>query len=219
MYSGYFGLAWEANSVYGTARAAADADGLGPFAGMTLGLSQSSIEASSSPAFRTPTRTTRGTRRRPLFRQIGGTAPAGSAIAHARSSEPSLEEERQEYLYRALSMGFGLEGLASGATAAQLGDRAMDWLLDSVTWPRVRVGRPGKRIDPHGGRGLERRRIDHAVPVGLRRRHARTSRPTARRCTTSTSTAGPTTCAFEATDGLGHRTVGRAACRTVSAKD
>ena len=30
-------------------------------------------------------------------------------------------------------MGFGLEGLASGVTATQLGDRSMDWLLDSLS--------------------------------------------------------------------------------------
>ena len=36
-----------------------------------------------------------------------------AAIAFGRSSEPSLEEERQEYRYRSLSMGFGLEGVNS----------------------------------------------------------------------------------------------------------
>jgi hypothetical protein len=30
-------------------------------------------------------------------------------------------------------MCFGLEGLASGATAAQLGDRSLDWLLDELS--------------------------------------------------------------------------------------
>ena len=43
-------------------------------------------------------------------------------------------------------MGFGLEGVASGATAAQLGDRAMDWLLDEVTvGVKASVGH-GKRV-------------------------------------------------------------------------
>jgi hypothetical protein len=70
----------------------------------------------------------------------------GSAISHGRSSEPSLEEERQEYLYRAISMGFGLEGLTSGATAAQVGDRAMDWLLDRVSVGLVSSIGHGKRV-------------------------------------------------------------------------
>jgi minor extracellular serine protease Vpr len=130
--SGYLGLAFETDSVYGAGVSPQPtATGLGPFAGMTLGLNQSSIDA-YTPSPNTDTYNAPATTK-PAFRQIGGTAPAGSAISHARSSEPSLEEERQEYLYRGLSMGFGLEGLASGATAAQVGDRAMDWLLDAVS--------------------------------------------------------------------------------------
>ena len=146
MYSGYLGLAYEADSVYGTGAAPQPtADGLGPFAGMTLGLNQSSIEASSSPPYDTDTYNSRATTKA-AFRQIGGTAPVGSAISHTRSSEPSLEEERKEYLYRALSMGFGIEGLASGATATQLGDRAMDWLLDEVTVDLGASVGHGKRV-------------------------------------------------------------------------
>jgi hypothetical protein len=143
--SGYLGLAFESDSVYGTGAAPQPtANGLGAFAGMTLGLNQSSIDA-YSPSPNTDTYNAPDTTK-PFFRQIGGTAPAGSAISHGRSSEPSLEEERQEYLYRALSMGFGLEGLASGATAAQVGDRAMDWLLDQVSVGlHSRVGH-GKRV-------------------------------------------------------------------------
>jgi hypothetical protein len=130
--SGYLGLAYESGSVYGTnAAPQPTANGLGPFARMTLGLNQSSIDA-YSPSPNTDTYNAPHTTK-PAFRQIGGTAPVGSAISHTRSSEPSLEEERQEYLYRALSMGFGLEGLASGPTVTELGDRAMDWLLDSIT--------------------------------------------------------------------------------------
>ena len=130
--SGYLGLAFETDSVYGTSVSPQPtASGLGPFAGVTLGLNQSSIDA-YTPSPNTDTYNAPATTK-PFFRQIGGTAPAGSAISHGRSSEPSLEEERQEYLYRAISMGFGLEGLASGVTTTQLGDRSMDWLLDSLT--------------------------------------------------------------------------------------
>jgi subtilisin family serine protease len=143
--SGYLGLAYESGSVYGASAAPQPtANGLGPFAGMTLGLSQSSIDA-YSPSPNTDTYNAPHTTR-PFFRQIGGTAPAGSAISHGRSSEPSLEEERQEYLYRAVSMGFGIEGLASGATATQVGDRTMDWLLDKITAGlETSTAEPGKR--------------------------------------------------------------------------
>jgi hypothetical protein len=131
--------------VYGTNPAPQPtANGLGPFAGMTLGLNQSSIDA-YSPIPDTDTYAASDTTTA-FFRQIGGTAPAGSAISHGRSSEPSLEEERQKYLYRALSMGFGLEGLASGTTAVQLGDKSMDWLLDSVSVGLSSTIGRGKRV-------------------------------------------------------------------------
>jgi subtilisin family serine protease len=143
--SGYLGLAFETDSVYGTNPSPQPtANGLGPFAGMTLGLNQASIDA-HSPSPNTDTYNAPHTTKA-FFRQIGGTAPAGSAISHGRSSEPSLEEERQEYLYRALSMGFGLEGLASGATPVQVGDRAMDWLLDSVSVGLRSSGKKKKRV-------------------------------------------------------------------------
>ena len=43
-------------------------------------------------------------------------------------------------------MGFGIEGVASGATAAQLGDKAMDWLLDEVTVDLGATVGHGKRV-------------------------------------------------------------------------
>jgi hypothetical protein len=144
--SGYLGLAYEAGSVYPGAAPVPTANGAGPFAGMTIGLSQSSIDA-YSPSPNTDTYNAPHTTKA-AFRQLGGTAPAGSAVAHTRSSEPTLEQERREYLYRTLSMGFGIEGLTAGAglaTVTQLGDRSVDWLLDKLT---VNVGsqvRNGKR--------------------------------------------------------------------------
>jgi subtilisin family serine protease len=135
LYSGYLGLAYEADSVN-----AAGTTGLGPFAGMALGLSQTSVEGTSSPSFDTDTYNSRGTTKR--FFQTGG----GAAVSHGRSSDPTLEQERQEYLYRAVSMGFGIEGLSGGTTPAQLGDRTFDWLLDKVTVNLVSAADgPGKR--------------------------------------------------------------------------
>ena len=141
--SGYLGLAFENNNAYATAPPNS-AVGCGPFDGTTLGLSQSSVDL-YSPIPDTDTYASQHTTK-PLFRQGSCTAAGANGISFSRSSEPSLEEERQEYLYRAISMGFGLEGLASGATAAQLGDRAMDWLLDEVTVDvKASVGH-GKRV-------------------------------------------------------------------------
>ena len=128
--SGYLGLAFENNNAYTTAPPNT-AVGCGPFGGTTLGLSQSSVDL-YSPIQDTDTYAAQHTTK-PLFRQGSCTAAGLNGISFSRSSEPSLKEERQEYLYRAISMGFGLEGVASGATATQLGDRAMDWLLDSVS--------------------------------------------------------------------------------------
>jgi len=122
IYSGYLGLAYEADSVN-----PAGTMGLGPFAGMALGFSQTSVEGSSSPSFDTDTYNSRRTTQR--FFQTG----AGAGVSHGRTSDPTLEEERQEYLYRAVSMGFGIEGLSGGATPTQVGDRTMDWLLDRLT--------------------------------------------------------------------------------------
>jgi PKD domain len=76
----------------------------------------------------------------PLFRQIGGTAAAGSSVSFGRSAEPSLEEERVEYRYRSLSMGFGLEGLNSTtgfATRNQVGAKSLAWLLDRISFGPV----------------------------------------------------------------------------------
>lgn len=129
--SGYLGLAFEADNAYAPAAPPHAATGCGPFGGMMLGLNQSSVDL-YSPIPDTDTYASQHTTT-PLFRQGSCGVAGANGISFGRSSEPTLEEERQEYLYRAISMGFGLEGLASGPTASQLGDRAMDWLLDEVT--------------------------------------------------------------------------------------
>jgi subtilisin family serine protease len=210
--SGYLGLAFETDSVYGTAPAPQPtANGLGPFTGMTLGLNQSSIDA-YTPSPDTDTYNAPHTTK-PFFRQIGGTAPAGSAISHGRSSEPSLEEERQEYLYRGLSMGFGLEGLTSGTTAAQLGDRVFDWLLDKITvgLASKSVGR-GKRLTLTAsatssvGAAITKYRWD----FGDRSDYITTTGPTV---THKFRRSGTFDVRIEATDSLGHTSVGHAEVR------
>ncbi len=135
LYSGYLGLTYEADSVD-----PAGTFGLGPFAGMMLGLSQTSVEGSDSPAYDTDTYNSRGTTKR--FFQTG----AGAPVSHGRTSDPTLEQERMEYLYRAVSMGFGIEGLTGGTTASLLGDRTMDWLMDSVSVGLGSTVGHGKRV-------------------------------------------------------------------------
>jgi subtilisin family serine protease len=210
--SGYLGLAFETDSVYGTSVSPQPtANGLGPFAGMALGLNQSSIDA-YTPSPNTDTYNAPATTK-PFFRQIGGTAPAGSAISHGRSSEPSLEEERQEYLYRAISMGFGLEGLASGVTTTQLGDRSMDWLLDSLTVDLSSTTQKNKKratltasADSSVGASVTQYRWD----FGDGSRFVTTTGPTV------THTFGSRRnydVRVEATDSLGHRAIGSGVVR------
>jgi minor extracellular serine protease Vpr len=148
LYHGYLGLKYIAGSTFAGAAPKPTATGLGPMAGMTLDLSpgadgagnQSSIEA-SSPMPDNDTYEAADTMT-PLFRQIGGTAAAGSSISFGRSSEPSLEEERVQYRYRSLSMGFGLEGLNSTtgfATRDQVGAKAWAWLVDRISFGPVNL--------------------------------------------------------------------------------
>jgi minor extracellular serine protease Vpr len=148
LYHGYLGIKYVAGSTFAGAAPKPTATGLGPMAGMTLDLSpgadgagnQSSIEA-SSPMPDNDTYQAADTMT-PLFRQIGGTAAAGSAISFGRSSEPRLEEERVQYRYRSVSMGFGLEGL-NGTTGFsgrnQVGGKTLAWLLDRISFGPVSV--------------------------------------------------------------------------------
>src|SRR5919109_1286059 len=160
---------------------------------------------SSSPTTNTDTYNAPGTMR-PFFR--ASCAAAGtSAISFGRSSEPSLEEERQEYLYRALSMGFGLEGIASGPTTTQLGDRAMDWLLDKLSVElESSTAEPGKRttigVDASSsvGASIVRYRWD----FGDGSPYETTTVPSADH---KYQHRGMYEVRIEATDSLGHRTV------------
>jgi hypothetical protein len=208
LVSGYLGLAFESDSVYPGAPPSPTANGLGPFAGTTLGLNQSSIDA-YSPSPNTDTYNAPHTMTA-FFRQIGGTAPAGSALSLGRTSDPTLEEERQEYRYRSVSMGFGIEGLTSGATPAQLGDRTMDWLLD-----KLKVGLasssngPGKRATMTAaasssvGAAITKYRWD----FGDGSPYATTTGPTVRH---KYQHRGTYEVRIEATDSLGHTSVSHA---------
>ena len=206
--SGYLGVAFEADSVYPGAPPVPTANGLGPFSGMTLGLNQSSIDA-YSPSPNTDTYNAPHTMTA-FFRQIGGTAPAASAISFGRTSDPTLEEERQEYRYRSVSMGFGIEGLTSGPTATQLGDRTMDWLLDKLTVGLASSSNgPGKRVtltasaSSSVGAAITKYRWD----FGDGSSYVTTTGPTANH---KYQHRGTYEVRIEATDSLGHTSVGHA---------
>jgi hypothetical protein len=106
-------------------------------------------------------------------------------------------------------MGFGLEGLASGATATQLGDKTLEWLLDAVSVDLTSsIGR-GKRVtftaDPHSteANGFVQFRWD----FGDRSHFVTTSGPTV---THRYKKSKNFTARVEVTDSLGHRAIGRA---------
>jgi minor extracellular serine protease Vpr len=207
LYSGYLGLAYEADSVD-----PAGTTGLGPFAGMTLALSQTSVEGTSSPGFDTDTYNSRSTTKR--FFQTG----AGAAVSHGRTSDPTLEQERQEYLYRGVSMGFGIEGLSGGTTAGQLGDRTFDWLLDriDVGLASVTIGR-GKRATLSASASSSHGSITkYRWDFGDRSRWVTTSGPTV---THKFRRSGTFDVRIEATDSLGHTSVGHALVRVRGGSD
>ena len=87
----------------------------------------------------------------PCDRQHG--KHAGDAISFGRSSGPTLEEERLEYRYRSVSMGFGLEAVNNGtafSSRAQVTRATLDWLLDRITFDPVTVTpqKPKKKPKP-----------------------------------------------------------------------
>ncbi len=137
LYYGYLGLYWLAESLYSGAPPSPSADGVGPMAGLTLDLSggnQTSIDL-AKPAPNLDGYNAEETMAT-LFTARGNTTPAQAAIAFSRASEPMLEETRQKYGYRTITMNFGLEGVSgTGGTATrqQVARRALDWLLDSLT--------------------------------------------------------------------------------------
>ncbi|MFL6067443.1 MAG: S8 family serine peptidase [Gaiellaceae bacterium] len=149
LYHGYLGVRYDAGSAYPGAAPRPTAGGVGPFAGMTIDVSpgadgagnQSSIEV-TSPMPDNDTYEAAHTMT-PLLRAIGSTAQGPSAaVSFGRSSEPSLEEERVEYRYRSLSMGFGLEGVNDSTTftsRAQLTRASLNWLLDRITFDAASV--------------------------------------------------------------------------------
>lgn len=149
LYHGYLGVRYDAGSAYAGAAPRPTATGVGPFAGFTVDLSpgadgagnQSSIEV-TSPMPDNDTYEAAHTMTA-LLRAIGNPEQGPSAaISFGRSSEPSLEEERQAYRYRSLSMGFGLEAVNNDTaytSRGQLTRASLNWLLDRTTFDAISV--------------------------------------------------------------------------------
>jgi subtilisin family serine protease len=143
IYHGYLGATWATGSVFSGAPPRPSAMGDAPVLGeMRIDLSpggdgagnQTSVEAAIPM---TDTDTYAATRTvMPLVHPMGGTLPAGAHIGLGRSSEPSLAEERLEFLYRSVYLGFGLEGVNDDTgftTREQLAGKLLDWLKDEVS--------------------------------------------------------------------------------------
>jgi subtilisin family serine protease len=149
LYHGYLGLKYVAGSAYAAAAPRPTANGKGPMQGLRLDLSpgadgagnQTSIEV-STPMPDNDTYEAADTMTR-LFTLVDYDATeAKSAIAFGRASEPSLKEPRQQYRYRSLSMGFGLEGVNSTtgfSTRQQVAAAAWRWLVDTITFGPLSV--------------------------------------------------------------------------------
>ena len=138
-----------------------------------------------------------------------------TGIAWARSSEPGLKDnERQQFLYRSLSMGFGLEGVNSNTGFASRHRRRVGRVAVAVRHDHVRLDH-GHAAEA----GQERVRRLGAGDVVRRARRSRTSPGTsatarasptrARRRARTTSGRRPATTSIRvaATDDLGHTTV------------
>jgi hypothetical protein len=156
LYHGYLGLKYENGSAYGTGPAPRyTAEGKGPLKKLRVDLSpggdgagnQSSIEL-SSPMPDTDTYAAADTMTQ-LFaaKQIQGNI---TGVAWGRSSEDGLKpDERQKFLYRSVSMGFGLEGVNSntGFTSRQdVAAATWRWLSDTITFGPISATprKPGK---------------------------------------------------------------------------
>ncbi|MFN8485065.1 MAG: S8 family serine peptidase [Anaerolineae bacterium] len=141
LYNNFLGLVLANPDLYGGAMPPKpSANGTGPMSGMQLGLvpypagSKLSVEASEVYTDRNGYNAEATTR--PLFHPLGVSVPAGVNIAWSRSSDPTLESPAQKYLYRNISMGFGLENIdnAAGlATQQQVMGKALSWIADTVS--------------------------------------------------------------------------------------
>lgn len=141
LYHGYLGLTPVNGDLYGGATPPKpSANGVGPMAGVQLSLtanpSSSKLTVEATKAM-TDTDTYMATETmKPLFHPLGVSVPADENISWGRSSSPTLAEMRQKYIYRSVSMGFGLENIdesASTATRQQVTGKVMAWLLDALS--------------------------------------------------------------------------------------
>jgi hypothetical protein len=115
-------------------------------------------------------------------------------------------------------MGFGLEGVASGATPVQLGDMALDWLLDAVSVDlSSSTGHEKKRVtftaSPHSSVGAAFTKFRWDFDDGSH--IVTTTTPTV---THTYRKSDRFDVRVEATDSLGHRAIGDDGVRVKKSK-
>ncbi len=223
IYHGYLGIKYVAGSAYDGDAPRPTAHGKGPMKGMELDLSpsgdgagnQSSIEL-STPMPDNDTYQAADTLT-PFFVAMDDDVAGGkNGISFGRSSEPTLKEPRQEYRYRSVSMGFGLEGVNSTtgfATRQQVAAAAWRWLADTITFGALSVTpkHPGKEPNhvvlaatptSSVGASFTKFRWDFGDGTG----HAGSDKATAQH---HYKHAGDYVVRIEVTDDLGHRAIGK----------
>jgi subtilisin family serine protease len=221
LYHGYLGLEYVAGSAYDGAAPTPTANGKGPMKKLKIDLApggdgagnQSSIEL-SKPMPDNDTYEAADTMT-PFFVATKDDVPGGkNGISFGRSSEPSLKEPRREYLYRSVSMGFGLEGVDSNtgfATRQQVAQAAWQWLTDTISFGELSATpkKPGHdathvvlTATPSSSVGADFKKFrwdfgdDH---------HGDSNKPTADH---KYKEAGDYVVRVEATDDLGHTAIG-----------
>lgn len=223
LYKGYLALTVAMTDTFRGAPPSPSASGTGAFAGWTLDLApggsgagnQRSIEATWPM---TDTDAFAGTPwTQPIFKPLGrGFENVDYAIGHGRSAEPSLEEPRLGIRYRAMSLGFGLEGVNGAADAANgrqaFLKRAVDWMLDegsgTLAPSSVKAGVATTfRVDYRSSTGAALAKVRWCVVRVGAAFSACTATETAGPTWTTTLSSGSYVLRAEVTNGLGHRTV------------
>jgi subtilisin family serine protease len=207
LYNGYLGVAQEQAALFNGAPPVPTAAGEGPFAGQTVNLTglENSVEA-TSPLGDTDTFHAMATMTR-FFRPLSSTAQPGWGVSFGRASEPSLEESRLQFRYRSALLGFGLEGVDGTANQDAIARKLVDWLLDQPAVTVTSTVRGVKALTltanatSTAGASFSTFRWDFGDGSAV----TTTGNPTAEHIFRK---SGSFLVRVEATDSLGHRTLG-----------
>jgi PKD domain len=149
LYHGYLGVMQVAPSAYAGAAPQPTGDGKGPLKGLKIDLSpggdgagnQDSIEL-QAPMQDNDTYQAADTEIPLVVAKDADVTGGKTGLAFGRSSDATLKSP-QQYRYRSVSMGFGLEGVNSNtgfATRKEVAEAAWRWLSDTITFGALSVG-------------------------------------------------------------------------------